>query len=253
VTLPFFRRGLRSRVPADDCISRLKKVLDRANVDYAQDYPELILRILPPSAPPQKVSRLEVQPFRSPLPSSARIAVLEGGFLSERDVREFALSDLAGLIAYEPQILVLPLNAALSLADQKQRGLRQVPEPSMAMGVITSIGDTPLQEHHRLLLWRAFGVPIFEQLRGWDGAIIARECEVHDGLHIDERAAIFHDYEDELLVTQLTSFAEPIVRAQTGLSGEILARRCECGSETPRLLNLSPVRTNVAAVVGKRV
>jgi hypothetical protein len=230
----------------------LRKLLDRVNVDYSPDYPELALRILPPVAAPKRIARLELQLFRSPLPSSARCALLEGGFLPDRNVREFALADPAGLLSFAPEVLVLPLGVALTLADQKERGLLRIPNPSTAIVVLTSLGDSPLEDHHREVLWRAFRVPIFEQLRGWDGAIIARECEVHDGLHIEETAAIFHLHEEELLATQLTSLAHLIVRARTGLTGEIETAHCECGAETPRLRHLESVKMNVSTAANGR-
>lgn len=253
MTWPFSWRGFRPRVPANDRIARLRKLLDRANTDYSRDFPEVTLQALPATAPPKRLPRLELQPFRCPLPSSARIALLEGGFLPDRDVREFAIADMAGLQNYAPEVLVLPLGIALSLADQKERGLVKLPSLSTAVVVLTSLGDSPLEDHHRELLWKAFRVPIFEQLLGWDGAIIARECEVHDGLHIEETAAILHLQGEELLATQLTTFTEPIVRARTGLAGEIATAHCECGAETPRLRNLTALRANVtAAATGRR-
>ena len=252
MTVPFFRRGLRSRVPANGRIARLRKVLDRVGVDYSYEFPELTLQALPAAPPPQRLPRLELQPFHFPLPSSARTALLEGGFLPHRDRREFAVADMAGLLRYAPEALVLPLGLALSLADQKQRGLLALPSLTMALVVLTSLGDSPLEDHHRELLWRAFRVPVFEQLRGWDGAIVARECEVHDGLHIEEAAVILHLHGEELLATQLTAFAEPIVRARTGLTGEIATAHCECGAETPRLRNLTSLRANVTAATNSR-
>jgi hypothetical protein len=230
----------------------LRKVLDQAGVDYSYDLPEVALRALPAAPPPKHQPRPELQTFHFPLPSSARIALLEGGFLPERDLREFVLADMAGLLCYEPEVLVLSLGLALSLADQKQRGLLKLPSLSTALVVLTSLGDPPLEDRHRELLWRAFRVPVFEQLRGWDGIIVARECEVHDGLHIEEAAVILHVHEDELLATQLTAFVEPIVRARTRLTGEIATAHCECGAETPRLCNLAPVVRATAAATSRR-
>jgi len=127
-----------------------------------------------------------------------------------------------------------------------------LPSLTIAIVVLTSLADSPLAGHHRDLLWRAFGVPVFEQLRGWDGAVIAKECEVHDGLHIDELAAILQWQEDELLVTQLTAFENPILRVRTGLTGEIATGHCECGNETPRLMKLAPLRAKAAAATAGR-
>jgi hypothetical protein len=63
---------------------------------------------------------------------------------------------------------------------------------------------------------------VFEQLRGSDGAVIARECEVHDGLHI-------------------------IGESRPDLRGEIVTEHCACGAETPRLRSHRPAESAAAA------
>jgi len=134
---------------------------------------------------------------------------------------EATVEDLPWLRVWAPEVLVLPLDLALSLADRKQRGLFDLPSLNTAIVVLTSIDDSLLADHHRDLLWRAFGLPVFEQLRASDGAVIAGECEVHDGLHI--------------------------VAPRPDLRGEIVTDHCACGAETPRLRSLSPVLTRSAA------
>ncbi len=152
-----------------------------------------------------------------PVSGSVRVALLQQGFWAERNVREFAAEDLAGLQSFAPEAFVAPLNLALSLADQKSRGLLDLGSLNVAIVVLTSLDDSPLTDDHRDLLWRTFGVPIFEQLRGREGSVLARECEVHDGLHLDESAA------------------------GLDLLGQIVSERCECGLESPRLLRRTPV------------
>jgi hypothetical protein len=130
------------------------------------------------------------------------------------------VEDLPWLRIWAPEVLVLPLDLALSLADRKQRGLFDIPSLNTAIIVLTSIEDSPLEDHHRNLLWRAFGLPVFEQLRGLDGAAIASECEVHDGLHI--------------------------IASLPDLRGEIVTDHCACGSEAPRLRAVSPLAAKSA-------
>ncbi len=52
------------------------------------------------------------------------------------------------------------------------------------------------------LLWRSLGLPVFEQLTAWDGTVIARECEIHDGLHVAPEA-IAEVEGGELILTQI--------------------------------------------------
>ena len=252
--LPFLRRGLRLRAPADDRLGRLRKGLDRAKVAYSADAPELALGRLPlADAPASFSARLPLERFRFPLTMPERVAMFEGSFLPDGAVRRFSALESHLLADYVPEALVVPLRFALTLADQEQRHLLEMPRLTTAVVVLTSLADGPLADHHRDLLWRSFGVPVFEQLRGWDGAVIARECEVHDGLHVDDSAAILEVHEGELIATPLTGqqgpmVEEPILRARTGLTVKIVTEHCECGAEKPRLKNLAVLRSRTPKV-----
>jgi hypothetical protein len=125
-----------------------------------------------------------------PLPSPARIAILDDGFTAGRNSRQFHHSELRAIQQWAPEAIVAPLETSLSLADQKLRGLVGLTSLRMALVVLTDINGELLDEDYRRLLWQAFGVPIFEQLRGPDCNVIARECEVHDGLHVDLAAHV---------------------------------------------------------------
>jgi hypothetical protein len=154
-----------------------------------------------------------------PLPGRARIAVIDADFCAASGMKTFRLGDDAALRAYAPDSLALPLDSALALASRKLPGLKR------AIVVFT---EEPLPQHYRDYLWKAFGLPIFEQLRDEYGRVIARECEVHDGLHIDRHI-------DPQLAASLEGIAE------------IESKVCECGNETPRLQRLLVPETRAAA------
>jgi hypothetical protein len=156
-----------------------------------------------------------------PIRKASRIAVLGAHFRKHPLAREFAPDEVPWLRGWQPDGLVLPVDLALALADQKQRGLFELPSLNTAIVVLTSVEDSPLADHHRDLLWYAFHVPIFEQLLGTAGRVIAAECEVHDGLHFCED--------------------EPF-----GFEGEFVMDACACGRETPRLRSRVPRRTHAA-------
>jgi hypothetical protein len=158
----------------------------------------------------QRVLGRQAQSFCFPLPEPARIALLETGFRRGPNMCECSVDDLLWLRVWGPEALVLPLGLALTLANRKQHRLFDLPSLNRAIVVLTSVDETPLASRHRDLLWSAFGVPVFEQLCGADGMVIARECEVHDGLHFE--AGKLH-----------------------GVRGEIVTDYCACGSEMPRL------------------
>ena len=257
-SFPLLQTSRRRHGSSDDRLGRLGKVLDRLDIEFPRDNPESVLGSVPPQPMPRRSGPVRIQPLELPIPFEGRVAVLEGAFQVESSkkgpqIREFSASDFPAWTKFGPGILVAPLDAALWLADQKLRGLADVKTLETAIIVTTRIDDTPLAEHHRELLWCAFEVPVFEQLKSWDGTVVARECEVHDGLHVVDREAVFHLYEDELLVTQLATMSIPVVRTRTGWTAELLADHCECGKETPRLRNLAHAKPKVmAAAAGGR-
>jgi hypothetical protein len=249
---PFFWRKRRGFASAEDRLGRLRKVLDRLDVEYHRQDPEAALRGIPPTAPPGSTTLAKPQRLHLPLELPGPIALLDEGFEAERNMREFRSTDIESARHYRPRTLVVPLGTAISIADRKMRGLLDFPSLDAAMVVLTRLDDSPLAWHHRDLLWRAMGVPVFEQMRGWDGTVIAWECEVHDGLHIVESAAITDICDEELLVTQLTAIGKPIVRARTGLTADIVKEHCECGKESPRLRNVMPMRMKMEAAASGR-
>lgn len=178
-----------------------------------------LLRGLRQRAPARRGQANSAQPFCFPLPAPARIALLEPGFRTGPNMCECAVDDLP---RWAPEALVLPLGMAITLANRKQHGLFHLPSLNKAIVVLTSFDDTPLAPRHRDLLWQSFGVPVFEQLRGSDGTVIARECEVHDGLHL-------------------------LTESLPDLRGEIVTDHCACGAETPRLRNERPTESAAAA------
>ena len=101
-----------------------------------------------------------------------------------------------------------------------------------------------MADHHRDHLWNALGLPVFEQLTGWDGTVIGRECEAHDGLHVSRGVAIARIQDGEFLLTQL-SVEEPVVGARTGLAASLITSLCACGRDTPRLQNLTALPVKV--------
>jgi len=168
--------------------------------------------------------RTQLQQFTFPLAGPVRVALLEEGFRTDANVRTWTPGDMAGLQSYAPEALVAPLDLALSLADRKRRGILDLPSVRTAIVVLTYYEDSPLIDDYRDLLWRAWGVPVFEQLRAPDGTVMARECEVHDGLH---------------LVTLQNPHRADL---------EIVNGVCECGAETPRLRRSSPSSREAAPI-----
>jgi hypothetical protein len=88
------------------------------------------------------------------------------------------------------------------------------PAPTHALVVLHRTGAAPLAPDDREWLWRKFGVPIFEQVIGARGELIAAECEAHDGMHLE---------------------TPEIDLNGTSLPGQVDVSPCACGRQTPRL------------------
>ena len=99
---------------------------------------------VPVADPPASSPHFQLQKFHFPLAMPARVALFEGGFSADGALRQFAASDAAALKGYVPEALVLPLQLALTLADQKLRKLLEMPALTRAIVVLTSIAGMPL-------------------------------------------------------------------------------------------------------------
>ena len=87
--------------------------------------------------------------------------------------------------------------------------------PEFPMVVFSCLGESLLSDDDRDFVWNTFGVPVFEYLLDTDGRIVARECEAHDGLHVD-------------------GLPEPY-------RAEIIEENCACGAPGARLMKLEAI------------
>jgi phenylacetate-coenzyme A ligase PaaK-like adenylate-forming protein len=89
-------------------------------------------------------------------------------------------------------------------------GQSQAASLTHAVIVLARAGGRRLNERDRTSLWQAFRLPVFEQIIGESGALLAAECEAHDGLHIESQHL-------------------PLEQEAVDLSP------CACGSKKPRI------------------
>ena len=108
--------------------------------------------------------------------------------------------------------------AALAASREQLLGLAALGRPPVFTHAVIAIqnpGDPLLTVAERQLLWRTFRVPVFEQIVGPCGELLAAECEAHDGLHIETAGLTWDGYRLELAP-------------------------CGCGRKTPRLTSAEP-------------
>jgi hypothetical protein len=158
--------------------------------------------------------------FRYPLDPAPRTAVLAVCFRqawppSRSPIRVFPNGWSKEVAAFAP--------AAVAANREQLFGLAAVERPpalTHAVIVLESPGDAPLSIGEREQLWRAFRVPVFEQIIGPHGRLLAADCEAHDGLHVETSGLSWADLQ------------WPGYRLEPGA--------CGCGRKTPRLVSGVP-------------
>jgi hypothetical protein len=78
-----------------------------------------------------------------------------------------------------------PAAVAATLTQCRRLSGILIPSLTHALIVLERPGAARLTDADRDLFWRAFRVPVFEQIIGPKGQLLAGECEAHDGLHLE--------------------------------------------------------------------
>lgn len=133
---------------------------------------------------------------------------------------------------YRPQVLVATAADLLQLAQRVDARTLELSSVDHAIFALTHCGDEPLSDVTRVLLWQAFGVPVYELFIG-RGGILAAECEANDGWHVDA-GANFRSVDNELV---FDGFGAKGTR--TGLSGYVETAACACGRPGSRLMDVT--------------
>ena len=150
-------------------------------------------------------SRSEISPaapsFPYPLPACPPIAIISSHFPDD------------AIALAEARTIAAPMSTIRSIDRTNW-------SPDFPIVVLSNIEDGLIAEADRDYIWQSFGVPMFEYLLGSDGKIIARECEAHDGLHLDAPAA-----------------------------GTVTTEPCPCGRPGNRLLSLTTEDQSLNAII----
>ncbi len=225
--------------------------LNKAERIVSSDEPSRILRRLPPLAPGVYLGRREqfrsslfrisgAPELRHPLFERLRVAVLAPWFRPSRRVRTFLGSPDGALARFRPHALAGPLERIEQLLMLAESGACHLPALTHAVIVLVHPDRPLLVEVQRARLWDAFQVPVYQLVVGFDGQLLAWECEAHDGLHVHQEHAIIESLDGqegrELLLTSLTDCAYPMLRLRTPWAGALSRELCGCGQPGERIL-----------------
>lgn len=145
-----------------------------------------------------------------------------------------------------PHSLVGSFGVLENLARGIRSGTLSMAPTLRRVTVYSRVDRGLLREADRDSLWRAFELPVFEQIRGLDGELLAWECEAHTGLHLHAEHAVVEASGNggggELVLTSLAGLRYPMLRMLTGLIGRYTEGLCECGETSGRVILSSCAR-----------
>jgi hypothetical protein len=167
---------------------------------------------------------------RLPITSNAklRIAQLTTGYSFDAAER-FLPSRWKLLPAWAPNALIASAADLQRVMERIDMGTLKLNSLDHSIHVLTELGDKPLTDVLRDVLWQRFAVPIFELYTG-ARAVLAYECEAHDGWHIEPAKRL--DIEGGELVFR-SKGRKP---TRTGLFREIDGQPCLCGRPGARIV-----------------
>ncbi|MEZ5400880.1 MAG: hypothetical protein R2729_14510 [Bryobacteraceae bacterium] len=139
--------------------------------------------------------------------------------------------------AAEAEALAGPPSALAAVADAVSQGRLKLPGLRYGVVVFESLTGPSLHPELSRWLWRTFQAPLVRQVRGFQGELLAAECETRDGLHIPPSAYWEHEC-GRLLVTSFRNLRYPVARLRTRLGGELDWEKCACGHTSARIREL---------------
>lgn len=110
-------------------------------------------------------------------------------------------------------------------------------------GIVTSA--MVLTDPERTIIEAVFHSAVFDRYGCEELSIIASECEAHQGKHICSEGLYVEDHDSstgqpqELIITDLSNYAMPMIRYQIGDYGVFADGDCPCGRGLPRLKEVS--------------
>lgn len=142
----------------------------------------------------------------------------------------FAFEGWHGIEVFQPQVLLGSPLALQMLAVRAQEKSLDLSCVDHAVFATSECGEPPLTDAARVVLWQTFGVPVYELFLDAAGELLASECEMHDGWHLEPHVKLAAAGPDMLLLRSGKS--QPPMR----LAARVETAVCPCGRTGLRLL-----------------
>lgn len=186
---------------------------------------------------------------RQDLLRAVRDRLINSRLLSAFDLGEAALARYAQVLRRERPQKLYGYASALYLLARYLNRIGWAPRGEWPRVVFTTA--EPLYGFQRALIQAVFACPVSVEYGSRDAGLIATECPA-GGLHISAEGMLVevlrgpgtNDGEGELVVTNLDSYAMPMIRYRTGDVGALEEVPCPCGRGLPRLRSIEGRQTD---------
>lgn len=168
-----------------------------------------------------------------PLSEASRIAVIGVQLRADRRVRSYPHWRTSELEAWRPQALAGHRSELLSIGELRRRQFLPLRELAFPLVVFSALREGPLSDEQRDRLWKLYGLPVYEQVRGADETLLGWECDAHDGWHL----ALDSEDNPKLIAGRIRA---------AGWRGSEINGRCACGETCLRLA--AEVRENALSL-----
>ena len=145
----------------------------------------------------------------------------------------------AELPVQRPQILFGYVSDYKRLLESVHRRMYNPESVDHAVIVLIQHGDAPLTDGVRDDLWRGFRVPVYQVFLSPTGTLLAWECEMREGLHLEPGLSVVSGSSELLFESRKRE------RFQTGLGARIETDPCQCGRKSPRLVDLASIKRSL--------
>ena len=140
---------------------------------------------------------------------------------------------------FKPSIIISYVSALYILAQYLETNCLKGIRPRSVI-----VSSEALYQHQRVAMERAFGCPVYNRYGLSETGVVAIECPVREGLHLNQEILHMESVSDsagntQLIVTDLINRGMPLLRYETGDTGQLIQERCLCGRGLSRIGSLS--------------
>jgi hypothetical protein len=180
-----------------------------------------------------------------PLPISARtrVASLSQFSLGTGERRSFHQDQWQELEEFGPNIIIGSFSQLKEIVGLSDAGTLDLESLDIGLLVTTEFGAETLRDIDRVILWQAFGIPVYETIVSLDRRLIACECEAHEGWHLESGISLVNSQGTLTLHERKRKPLCMLAGMETG--------NCPCGRKEPRIIATADQRpaTGILAAI----